>query len=275
MISAYNRCLQSLEVPVMTVEQSKQALDVYHDVQLSSSYISYAVLLMLNTKLLGPVFSMSGETLAMFRFVFESLRSEATEMITKVAINSASTSVDGHYASPTYRVPLSRCKGDKERFAAYMVVLKPFKSSPNRLDLECSLALEDVQSAWNMTSSAEYSLSHALLIIHAGNRSVVIQSYYGHYTQQQWLNFEQPLTISSSMAPPAADTFRMAVDPVPKFRGILTDIQLDDLFSTLDSLTEKSEVAQAYRDVAGVIPNHKPKPFRIKWTRVDLDKMVL
>lgn len=144
----------------------------------------------------------------------------------------------------------------------------------------------DVQTAldlWHRTTRRRHLPSHAFLVVVRKSRAMIVQSYFGYYSVDEWLDFGAPLEPTALLPPTADPEWRSPLLPTPKYRGEL-DLRpapgrsgpfLLDLFSDLDGLaTEAHPSAEAYASITGVCRDAREfaelPPFRIVCTRLDL-----
>lgn len=115
------------------------------------------------------------------------------------------------------------------------------------MDHSCESSAEDVHqvmrdltaAAWTTTTARPPTSDHTLAILFANNECVLLQSYYGHYTFESWLAFDQPLMRSTSLPPASSASWLRAIVPRPHYRKRLVgEAECMELAKSLDSLMD-------------------------------------
>lgn len=82
---------------------------------------------------------------------------------------------------------------------------------------------------------ATTTTNHYFLLVVTPDASVIVQSFFGHYTYREWLDFEKPLMQIKT--PPAPRECFSPIEPYPEFRGKFDHGKRMKLLKALESLT--------------------------------------
>ena len=105
---------------------------------------------------------------------------------------------------------------------------------------------------WSAFTSTPHTADHSLIMyVDADGCSAVVQSYFGYYSINSWLAFDQPLSVLGTLPQPTQSARRHTLDAQPKFRGPLDAQKGRELSHAVDMVTRNSSVRD-YCDITGV-----------------------
>jgi hypothetical protein len=141
---------------------------------------------------------------------------------------------------------------------------------------DCSGVTAVMDAVWpRFTARRSNDATHAfLLIVTEQGTGFVAQSYSGHYTLRQWVQFDTPLAIPQALPPPSDPTYHRRVTPSSPYRK--ASLRADDLRSlatAVDSLAmaDARDRARTYSDLTAVQwrSDELPEYFSIRIVRFD------
>lgn len=131
----------------------------------------------------------------------------------------------------------------------------------------------DSRVMWDHCTSTLPDSNHVLMIMCQGSESMIVQSYFGHYSSKEWLDFKEPLQYISPLPGPKLKGWTRKLAPTPKYRGTLDQSTLSRLCVDIDILTTPGNHIQRYSDITGIIHDTDSidKKYHIRFYRYQLD----
>lgn len=112
---------------------------------------------------------------------------------------------------------------------------------------------------------------HTMMLRICGKTSFLVQAYASQYTFHEWCDWKQPLICNSQKyhnAKRSGETI-LAVDPQPKFRGLLAVDQVVAFIDELMAIVDGSNRVDHWRQITGVHETEIPT-IRVVAMRIDL-----
>lgn len=171
---------------------------------------------------------------------------------------------------------------EKGLYYAQVALAKDFHHLSLALPKQSSVVLINIRDERDAGLGREWkdqldcaSTNHYLLLITTTGGSVIVQSYYGHYTFREWCDFERPL--KQIEAPPAPADFFCPINPRPAFRGKLSSYDHFRFLNSLERLTqERDDHHLTYERITGILlkPSEMKKSYTIRYTCLNLNQII-
>lgn len=128
---------------------------------------------------------------------------------------------------------------------------------------------------WKDFASKKQTTNHYLLLLRTKTSSMIIQSFFAHYTFVEWCNFGAELKQIEK--PPLPDDNFGDVNPKPYYRGRMNAKKLRNFFISLKSLTVIGrDHRKEYARITGVTlpPEQFPPRYAVFYFRLDLNNIL-
>lgn len=174
-------------------------------------------------------------------------------------------------------------RSEGERAAIYLVHILPSIEALTKASAKTkhmpnmeSLTPDEASEYWNESTKQKSGGPHNLAIVILNGEAFVIQSYYGHYTYNEWLDFDNDLKLAEVPAT-ALENWHHKILKRPKFRGKMNMEQLLKLTDSISSLTNKGDHIDTFAQITGIVHDRKTidKSYLVGFIRVDLDRQLL
>lgn len=148
----------------------------------------------------------------------------------------------------------------------------------HRIEEGAAMKITDLSSEealWRATADKPHTLAHSFFVRLIGDSFAVVQSYYGYYDVDAWLDWENDLQISKKFAPASGiksvqPAWHHPLEKRPRFRGLLSVKHDGDAFATAIDRIAQNHGMNDYRDVTGVCVNMKQPPLYLAFVRLNL-----
>lgn len=127
------------------------------------------------------------------------------------------------------------------------------EGGPGQLAIDNTFNDEKFQEAWNLLTSHPPHSHHSFLLIINNFEFALVQSYFGHYSMKEWLDFNKDLKMMEDLPNPHKLGWTRKLIPRPTFRGVLETKKLGDLCSLLKSLEIHGDHISAYSELTGIV----------------------
>lgn len=109
---------------------------------------------------------------------------------------------------------------------------------------------------WRATSQQPHTLAHSFFVRLIADAFVVVQSYYGYYDNDAWLDWDKELQQSQQFTPvidsQSGQPWHHPLEKRPRFRGLLSVKRDGEAFAkAIDRIAQENSMND-YRDVTGV-----------------------
>lgn len=185
---------------------------------------------------------------------------------------------------------------EHERVVAYLIMFDPSSASsasPKDIfgfsdELKIPLDADDDTFAakmrenqlglWHEVTRRRPSTQHTLILLRVGDFCFIVQTYYGYYGVQQWLDFDSPLVLAQPLPPvlPENSTWRQTMDSQPKFRGLMNKAHGLRFCNALHRLATRVQTKD-YAAITGIKLAEclLPKKFYMRVIKLNLNKLCL
>lgn len=162
----------------------------------------------------------------------------------------------------------------RERAVIYKVKLRQRNKEKN-VPLQETIA-DQFDKFWPVATSFRHGTSHTFTIIIVNEEAFILQSYFGHYTHKDWLDFENDLKLSD-VPETKMKNWHYSIKPRPLFRGKLNQNQLIELVDAISTLTKNGNHTETFANITGIIANEDTinTSYILCFSRCDLDHQII